>query len=61
MIHIASLGDPPLRRLFGSYAVHLAEQNDLARMEADRKWRELSVSTDFEAGGGPKVYSWERK
>jgi hypothetical protein len=30
-------------------------------MEADQKWRELSLSTDFEAGGGSKLYPWERK
>jgi NAD(P)-dependent dehydrogenase (short-subunit alcohol dehydrogenase family) len=61
LLHIASLEEPPLRLLLGSDAVHLAEQNDLARLEADRKWREVSVSTDFEAGGGSKVYPWEQK
>jgi NAD(P)-dependent dehydrogenase (short-subunit alcohol dehydrogenase family) len=52
IIHLASLDEPPLRLLLGSDAVHLAEQNDLARLEADRKWRDLSVSTDFESVGG---------
>ena len=47
IVHIASLEEPPLRLLAGSDAVQLAEQNDLARIEADRKWRQLSVSTDF--------------
>jgi hypothetical protein len=61
IIHIASLDEPPLRLLLGSDAVHSAEQSDIARVEADRKWRDLSVSTDFEAGGGSKVYPWERK
>lgn len=61
IIHIASLDEPPLRLLLGSDAVQLAEQNDLVRMEADRKWRDLSVSTDFEAGGGSKVYPWEHE
>jgi NAD(P)-dependent dehydrogenase (short-subunit alcohol dehydrogenase family) len=60
IIHIASLDEPPLRLLLGSDAVHRAEQTALARIESDRKWRELSVSTDFVAGGGPKVYPWER-
>jgi NAD(P)-dependent dehydrogenase (short-subunit alcohol dehydrogenase family) len=60
IMHIATLDHPPLRLLLGSDAVHLAEETDLARMEADRKWRELSVSTDFEAGGGPKSYAWEQ-
>src|SRR6266705_1510470 len=52
IIHIASLDEPPLRILLGSDAVHSAEQSDIARIEADRKWRDLSVSTDFEPGGG---------
>jgi NAD(P)-dependent dehydrogenase (short-subunit alcohol dehydrogenase family) len=60
IIHIASLDEPPLRLLLGSDAVHRAEQADLARIESDRKWRELSVATDFVAGGGTKVYPWER-
>jgi len=50
IIHIASLDESPLRLLLGSDAVHLAEQSDRARMEADRKWRDLSVSTDFRGG-----------
>jgi NAD(P)-dependent dehydrogenase (short-subunit alcohol dehydrogenase family) len=61
IIHVASLDEPPLRLLLGSDAVHIVEQADLARIEADKKWRDLSVSTDFAAGGGPKVYPWERK
>ena len=61
ILHIASLAEPPLRLLLGSDAVHQAEQNDIARMESDRKWRELSLSTDFEPDGGSKEYPWERK
>lgn len=61
IIHIASLDEPPLRLLLGSDAVHLAEQSDIARIEADRKWRNLSVSTDFEADDRSKVYPWERE
>src|SRR5258708_19020149 len=52
IIQIASLDQPPLRLLLGSDAVRLAEKNDIARIEADRKWRDLSVSTDFELSGG---------
>ena len=55
-----SAPEPPLRLLLGSDAVHAAEQSDLARMEADRKWRELSLSTDFEPGGGSKANPWEQ-
>ena len=47
ILHIASLDAPPLRLLLGSDAVHAAERNDLARIDADRTWRDLSVSTDF--------------
>lgn len=47
--HIAGLDEPPLRLLLGSDAVRLVEQTDRTRMEADRKWRDLSVSTDFDA------------
>jgi NAD(P)-dependent dehydrogenase (short-subunit alcohol dehydrogenase family) len=59
IIHVASLDAPPLRLLLGSDAVRGAEEIETARIEADRKWRDLSISTDFEAGGGPKVYPWE--
>jgi NAD(P)-dependent dehydrogenase (short-subunit alcohol dehydrogenase family) len=59
ILHIAGLDRPPLRLLLGSDAVHGAEQSDLARIDADRRWREVSVSTDFDAGGGPTAYPWE--
>jgi NAD(P)-dependent dehydrogenase (short-subunit alcohol dehydrogenase family) len=48
VIHIANLKDPPLRLLLGGDAVRLVEQNDLAKMESDRKWKDLSISTDIE-------------
>ena len=49
VLQVAGLDAPPLRLLLGSDAVCAAEQNDQARIEADRKWRDLSVSTDFAA------------
>ncbi|MDB4911870.1 MAG: short-chain dehydrogenase protein [Gemmatimonadetes bacterium] len=61
IIHIANLDAPPLRLLLGSDAVNGAEKADLARLEADREWRALSVSTDFEGGGGTNPYAWEKK
>lgn len=61
IIHAAGLDEPPLRLLLGSDAVHLAEQSAAARTEADRRWRDLSVSTDLEAGGGSRAYAWERR
>jgi NAD(P)-dependent dehydrogenase (short-subunit alcohol dehydrogenase family) len=52
VLHIASLNDPPLRLLLGSDAVRFVEQNDLAKMESDRKWKDLSISTDIELESG---------
>src|SRR2546425_12078478 len=49
VLHITSLNDPPLRLLLGSDAVRFVEQNDLAKLESDRKWKHLSVSTDIES------------
>jgi NAD(P)-dependent dehydrogenase (short-subunit alcohol dehydrogenase family) len=53
ILHIVGLRDPPLRLLLGSDAVGLAEQNDLAKMESDRKWKKLSISTDIEPKQAP--------
>jgi NAD(P)-dependent dehydrogenase (short-subunit alcohol dehydrogenase family) len=49
ILQVAAMAEPPLRLLLGSDAVRVVEQADLARIEADRKWRHLSVSTDFDA------------
>jgi NAD(P)-dependent dehydrogenase (short-subunit alcohol dehydrogenase family) len=54
IIQIATMDQPPLRLLLGSDAVRVVEQADLARFEADKKWRELSVSTDLEPGGAAR-------
>jgi NAD(P)-dependent dehydrogenase (short-subunit alcohol dehydrogenase family) len=51
ILQVAAMHDPPLRLLLGSDAVRSVEQADLARIEADRKWRQLSFSTDFNAEG----------
>jgi NAD(P)-dependent dehydrogenase (short-subunit alcohol dehydrogenase family) len=48
ILQITSLDEPPLRLLLGSDAVRTVEQADLARIAADRKWRDLSLSTDFD-------------
>jgi NAD(P)-dependent dehydrogenase (short-subunit alcohol dehydrogenase family) len=52
VLNIASLNDPPLRLLLGSDAVRFVEENDLAKMESDRKWKHLSISTDIESESG---------
>jgi NAD(P)-dependent dehydrogenase (short-subunit alcohol dehydrogenase family) len=61
ILHIADLAEPPLRLLLGSDAADAAEKKDLVRIEADRRWRDLSVSTDFHPDGGSKVHSWAQK
>lgn len=61
VLHIASLDAPPLRLLLGSDAAAAVERADAARMEADRTWRVISQSTDFEQGGGAKPMPWEKK
>lgn len=47
VISITNFDEPPLRLLLGSDAANGAEKNDLARMDADKKWRHLSISTDI--------------
>lgn len=47
ILRIASAQQPPFRLPLGSDAVSAIEQADDARLEELRRWRELSVSTDF--------------
>jgi NAD(P)-dependent dehydrogenase (short-subunit alcohol dehydrogenase family) len=47
ILQITQMEQPPLRLLLGSDAVNAAEQNDLVKMAADKKWRHLSTSTDI--------------
>ena len=61
VLYIASLDAPPLRLLLGSDAAAAVEKADAARMEADRTWRVVSQSTDFEQGGSAKPMPWEKK
>jgi len=61
VLYIASLDAPPLRLLLGSDAAAAVEKADAARMEADRTWRVVSQSTDFEQGGGAKPMPCEKK
>jgi NAD(P)-dependent dehydrogenase (short-subunit alcohol dehydrogenase family) len=51
LLHIASLSDPPLRLLLGSDSYNAAEQSAFQKLELDRKWKDLSVSTDYSADG----------
>ena len=47
IVQLTKEDKPPLRLLLGSDAYNGAERNDTARLEEARKWRELSLSTDF--------------
>jgi NAD(P)-dependent dehydrogenase (short-subunit alcohol dehydrogenase family) len=47
ILKIAGRDEVPLRLLLGSDALRAAEEIERARLEADQKWRSLSVSTDF--------------
>ena len=50
LLQIASLSDPPLRLLLGSDSYNAAEQAALQKLELDRKWKDLSISTDYASG-----------
>jgi hypothetical protein len=40
--------------LLGSDAYAGAEKSALDKLESDRKWKELSLSTDYSAAGSPE-------
>jgi NAD(P)-dependent dehydrogenase (short-subunit alcohol dehydrogenase family) len=47
LLHVVSLAEPPLRLLLGSDCYAGAEKSALEKLESDRQWKELSLSTDF--------------
>jgi NAD(P)-dependent dehydrogenase (short-subunit alcohol dehydrogenase family) len=47
LLGVTSMDEPPLRIVLGSDAFNAAEKNDLAKIELGRKWKQLSLSTDF--------------
>lgn len=47
LLHVASLPEPPLRLLLGSDSYNAAEKSALDKLESDRKWKDLSISTDY--------------
>jgi len=49
ILQITRLTEPPLRLILGGDALRAIEKNDLAKLENDRKWSHLSLSTDFSA------------
>jgi NAD(P)-dependent dehydrogenase (short-subunit alcohol dehydrogenase family) len=46
LLHVASLSEPPLRLLLGSDSYAAAKKNALDKIESDRHWKDLSLSTD---------------
>jgi NAD(P)-dependent dehydrogenase (short-subunit alcohol dehydrogenase family) len=53
ILRVAELSEPPLRLLLGSDAVYLARLITEQRAAEDDKWKELSLSTDFEGTPDP--------
>src|ERR1700746_2543389 len=47
LLHVASLSEPPLRLLLGSDSYAAAEKSVLDKIESDRHWKDLSLSTDY--------------
>jgi len=47
LLHVASLAEPPLRLLLGSDSYAAVEKNALDKIESDRNWKDLSLSTDY--------------
>src|SRR6266436_4505433 len=47
LLHVASLSEPPLRLLLGSDSYAAAEKSALDKIESDRHWKDLSLSTDY--------------
>ena len=47
VLRITGIDNTPLRLILGSDAFQAIEQNDLAKLNSDREWKGLSISTDF--------------
>jgi NAD(P)-dependent dehydrogenase (short-subunit alcohol dehydrogenase family) len=47
LLHVVSLPNPPLRLLLGRDCYAAAEKNALEKLESDRRFQDLSTSTDF--------------
>jgi hypothetical protein len=50
LLHVASLSEPPLRLLLGSDSYAAAEKSAVDKIESDRRWQDLSLSTDYASG-----------
>ncbi|MBB6146432.1 NAD(P)-dependent dehydrogenase (short-subunit alcohol dehydrogenase family) [Silvibacterium bohemicum] len=47
LLHVVSMTEPPLRLLLGSDSYAAAEKSTLEKLESDRQWKHLSLSTDY--------------
>src|SRR5690349_24540571 len=53
LLRVASLSEPPLRLLLGSDSYAAAEKSAVDRIESDRNWKDLSLSTDYSSDATP--------
>ncbi len=47
ILYLVGLDEPPFRLILGRAAYEAVVKNDRLRLEADVKWRDVSVSVDF--------------
>ena len=47
LLRVALLSEPPLRLLLGSDSYAAAEKSAVDKIESDRNWKDLSLSTDY--------------
>ncbi|MEA3181698.1 MAG: hypothetical protein QOI59_5221 [Gammaproteobacteria bacterium] len=52
VVKLASHANPPVHLLLGSDALQFAGLSESARAEADLRWREVTLSTDYSAPSG---------
>lgn len=48
IIIVANQENPPLRLLMGTDAFEASQKNDLQKLEKDKEWKWLSISTDYD-------------
>src|ERR1700758_2679819 len=53
LLHVRSLADPPLRLFLGSDSSAAAEKSAVDKIDSDRNWKTLSLSTDFSSDETP--------
>ena len=55
VLKVAEHAQPPLRLLLGSDALQYLGQVDAQRISAAERWREVSLSTGYDAGAMPAL------